>query len=259
MVIPDLRIGGGTEDRLARAFVELADTLVADFDLVEFLHVLVDRCVALLEVTAVGLMLADSHDQLRVMASSAENIHLLELFQLQNNDGPCLECYRTGEPVSHPDLTVAADRWPRFAPVAAESGFRTVHALPMRLRAQVIGALNLFHTDPNELAPEATRIGQAMADVATISVIQERALRQHDTLIDQLQTALDSRVLIEQAKGVLAERHHIDPGHAFTLLRNHARNHGQRLTELAAAVIDGSNTELLSGTPPKTPAVTPGQ
>ncbi|MEO7195642.1 MAG: GAF and ANTAR domain-containing protein, partial [Pseudonocardiaceae bacterium] len=230
-----------------------------EFDLVEFLHLLVDRCVELLEVSAAGLLLGDSHDQLRVMASSAENIHLLELFQLQNNDGPCLDCYRTGEPVSHPDLSVAADRWPLFAPAAAESGFRTVHALPMRLRSRVIGALNLFHTDPYELAPEVTRIGQAMADVATIGVIQERALHQHDVLVDQLQTALDSRVLIEQAKGVLAERHHIDSGRAFTLLRNHARHHGQRLTELAAAVIDGSNTDLLPDTPPKTPAVTPSQ
>ncbi|MGH3802859.1 MAG: GAF and ANTAR domain-containing protein, partial [Pseudonocardiaceae bacterium] len=211
--------------------------------------------VELLDVSATGLLLVDSHDRLQVMASSSENIRLLELFQVQNDDGPCLECYRTGAPVSHSDLTEAADRWPRFAPAATESGFRTVHALPMRLRSQVIGALNLFHTAPNALAPEVTRIGQAMADVATIGLIQERALHQHDVLVDQLQTALASRVLIEQAKGVLAERHHIDPGHAFTLLRDCARNHGHRLTELAAAVIDGTATELL----PSAPATTPGQ
>ncbi|MGH3854116.1 MAG: ANTAR domain-containing response regulator [Pseudonocardiaceae bacterium] len=125
----------------------------------------------------------------------------------------------------------------------------------MRLRSQVIGALNLFHTDPHALAPEVTRIGHALADVATIGLIQERALRQHDILIDQLQTALDSRVLIEQAKGVLAERHHIDPGHAFTLLRDHARNHGQRLTELATAVIDGSTHRRR--TPPRRTACHP--
>jgi GAF domain-containing protein len=242
------------DDRLARTFVELADTLVDDFDVVEFLHMLVDRCVELLEVSAAGLLLADSHGWLRVMASSAENIHLLELFQLQNDDGPCLECYRTGAPVSHPDLSVAAGRWPLFAPAATESGFRTVHALPMRLRSQVIGALNLFHTDPNALAPEVTRIGQAMADVATIGLIQQRALHHQDIVVDQLQTALDSRVIIEQAKGVLAERHGIDPGEAFTLLRRYARNHNQQLTELAAAVIDGSTTatELLRGTPAAT-------
>ncbi len=257
MVARELFDAGDTHDRLARTFVELADTLVDDFDLAEFLHLLADRCVELLDVSAAGLMLADFHDQLQVMASSAEDIHLLELFQLQNAEGPCLECHRTGEPVSHPDLSLAADRWPRFAPAATESGFRTVHALPMRLRSRVIGALNLFHTDPHALAPEVTRIGQAMADVATIGLIQERSLHQHDTLVEQLQTALDSRVLIEQAKGVLAERHHIDSGHAFTLLRNHARNHGQRLTELATAVIDGSTTvtELL----PSAPAAVLGQ
>jgi GAF domain-containing protein len=242
------------DDRLARTFVELADTLVDAFDVVEFLHMLVDRCVELLDVSAAGLLLGDSSDRLRVMASSAENIHLLELFQLQNHEGPCLDCYRTGASVSHPDLTGAADRWPLFAPAAAESGFRTVHALPMRLRSQVIGALNLFHTDPNALAPEVTQIGQAMADVATIGLIQERAVHQQDIVVDQLHTALDSRVLVEQAKGVLAERHGVDPGQAFTLLRAYARNHGKRLTELAAAVIDGTTTatELLRGAPAAT-------
>jgi transcriptional regulator with GAF, ATPase, and Fis domain len=243
-----------TDDRLARTFVELADTLVADFDVLEFLHLLVDRCMELLDVSATGLLLGDSCERLRVMASSAENVHLLELFQLQNHDGPCLDCYRTGAPVSHPDLSMAAGRWPLFAPAATESGFRTVHALPMRLRSQVVGALNLFHTDPNALAPEVTQIGQAMADVATIGLIQERAVHQQDILVDQLHTALDSRVLVEQAKGVLAERHGIDPGQAFTLLRNYARNHNQRLTELAAAVIDGSTTiEILLGAPVAAP------
>jgi GAF domain-containing protein len=242
------------DDRLARTFVELADTLIDEFDLVEFLHMLVDRCVELLDVSAAGLLLGDSRDRLRVMASSAENIRLLELFQLQNEEGPCLECYLTGTPVSHPDLSVATGRWPLFAPAATESGFRTVHALPMRLRSVVIGALNLFHTDPNALAPEVTGIGQAMADVATIGLIQERSLHQHDVLVDQLQTALDSRVIIEQAKGVIAERHGIDPGAAFALLRGYARNHGQRLTELAATVINGNitATELLPGAPTAT-------
>ena len=256
------------DDRVARTFVELADTLVDDFDVVEFLHMLVDRCVELLDVSAAGLLLGDSSDRLRVMASSAENIHLLELFQLQNHEGPCLDCYHTGAPVSHPDLTGATDRWPLFVPAATESGFQTVHALPMRLRSQVIGALNLFHTDPNALAPEVTQIGQAMADVATIGLIQQRALHQQDIVVDQLHTALDSRVLVEQAKGVLAERHGIDPGQAFTLLRAYARNHNKRLTELAATVInDTTTTELLRGAPAATarpvthtaPGVPPGQ
>lgn len=238
------------DERLAQTFVELADTLVDEFDLVEFLHLLVDRCVELLDVSAAGLMLADFRGRLQVMASSSENIRLLELFQLQNDDGPCLDCYRTGRPVKHPDLASADDWWPRFAPAAAQAGFRTVHALPMRLRTEILGAFNLFHTDAHQLDSSVTRIGQALVDVATIGLIHERSLRDHETLIDQLQTALNSRVIVEQAKGILAERRGIDPGDAFTLLRNYARNHGQRLTELAAAVIDGSTTatELLHTT-----------
>lgn len=230
------------EQRLAETFVELADTLVDDFDLVEFLHLLVDRCVALLDVSAAGLMLADSRGRLQVMASSTENMRLLELFQLQNDDGPCLECFDTGIPVSHPDLAEAADRWPQFARAATVSGYRTVHALPMRLRSEVLGAFNLFHTEPGQLRPAVIRIGQAMVDVAAIGLIQERSLRRHETLNEQLQTALDSRVLIEQAKGVLAERRGIDPGEAFTLLRSQARAHNRRLTDLAAAVVDGTIT-----------------
>jgi transcriptional regulator with GAF, ATPase, and Fis domain len=235
------------DQRLAQTFVELADTLVDEFDLVEFLHILVDRCVELLDVSAAGLVLADFRGRLQVVASSSENIRLLELFQLQNDDGPCLECYHTGQPVNHPDLASADDRWPRFAPAAAEAGFRTVQALPMRLRAEILGAFNLFHTDAHQLDSSVTRIGQAMADVATIGLIHERSLRDHETLIDQLQTALNSRIIVEQAKGVLAERHGINPSDAFTLLRDYARNRGQRLTELAAAVVDGSATatELL--------------
>ena len=238
------------DQRLAQTFVELADTLVDEFDLVEFLHILVDRCVELLDVSAAGLMLADFRGRLQVVASSSENIRLLELFQLQNDDGPCLECYRTGQPVNHPNLASADDRWPRFAPAATEAGFRTVHALPMRLRAEILGAFNLFHSDAHQLDSSVTQIGQAMADVATIGLIHERSLRDHETLIDQLQTALNSRIIVEQAKGVLAERRGIKPSDAFTLLRDYARNHGQRLTELATAVVNGSAaaTELLHTT-----------
>lgn len=237
--------------RLAETFVELADTLVDDFDLVEFLHLLVDRCVALLDVSAAGLMLADSRGRLQVMASSTEDIRLLELFQLQNDQGPCTECFHSGVPVSHPDLAEATERWPQFASAAVESGFRTVHALPMRVRAEVLGAFNLFHTEPGQLDPTVTGIGQAMVDVAAIGLIQERSLRRHETLNEQLQAALDSRVLIEQAKGVLGERRGIDPGEAFTLLRNHARVHNQRLTALAAAVVEGSTTVDELSAPPR--------
>jgi transcriptional regulator with GAF, ATPase, and Fis domain len=190
------------DQRLAQTFVELADTLVDEFDLVEFLHILVDRCVELLDVSAAGLMLADFRGRLQVVASSSENIRLLELFQLQNDDGPCLECYRTGQPVNHPNLASADDRWPRFAPAATQAGFRTVHALPMRLRAEILGAFNLFHSDAHQLDSSVTQIGQAMADVATIGLIHERSLRDHETLIDQLQTALNSRIIVEQANGL---------------------------------------------------------
>ena len=238
------------DERLAQTFVELADTLVDEFDLVEFLHILVDRCVELLDVSAAGLMLVDFRGRLQVMASSSENIRLLELFQLQNDDGPCLECYRTGQPVDHPDLASAEGRWPRFAPAATEAGFRTVHALPMRLRAEILGAFNLFHTNPHQLDSSVIQIGQAMADVATIGLIQERSLRHHETLIDQLQTALNNRIIVEQAKGVLAERRSITPAEAFDVLRAYARRHHHRLTDLATHVIGGTitATELLKTT-----------
>ncbi len=243
------------EQRLARTFVQLADTLVDEFDVVEFLQLLVDRAVELLEISAAGLMLADASGRLRVMAASTETMRVLELFQQQNDEGPCLDCYRTGEPVAHPDLSTATDRWPRFAPVAVEAGFASVHALPMRLRDQVLGAFNLFHTEPGGLDASASEIGQALVDVATIGLIQERVANRQETLIDQLQQALDSRVLIEQAKGVIAERHNIDVAEAFTLLRRTARRYGHKLTELAAVVVDGTASELLSApmSPPPTP------
>ncbi|CRK56605.1 hypothetical protein [Alloactinosynnema sp. L-07] len=228
------------DQHLAETFVELADTLVDDFDLIEFLHTLVDRCVTVLDVSAAGIMLVDSAGQPQVMASSTEHVRLLELFQLQSDDGPCLECYRTGFAVSCPDLGEATERWPRFAPAAVEHGYRSVHALPMRLRTQVIGAMNLFHREPGRLAASVTRVGQAMADVATIGLIQERLLVQQDIVIDQLQTALNHRVVIEQAKGILAERHGVDPAEAFALLRRHARAHRRQVTDLALAVISGA-------------------
>lgn len=244
------------EQRLARTFVELADTLVEDFDVVEFLQLLVERAVELLEVSAAGLLLADAGGRLHMMAISTEAVRVVELFQQQNDQGPCLDCYRTGEPIEHSDLATATDRWPRFAPVALDAGFRSVHALPMRLRTEVLGAFTLFHNQPDTLEVTTTKIGQVMVDVATIGLIQERSGRRRETLIDQLQRALDNRVLIEQAKGALAERHGIDPAEAFTLLRGAARRHGHKLTELAAAVLDGTASELLTTAPsPGPPAV----
>jgi transcriptional regulator with GAF, ATPase, and Fis domain len=227
------------EIQLADVFVELADTLVDDFDLIDFLHVLTERCVQLLDVSAAGLLLADGQGTLQVVAASSERTRLLELFQLQTDQGPCVDCFRTGAPVSVANLS-ATGRWPRFAAAAAEAGFSAVHALPMRLRDEVIGALNLFDVAPGSLDEGKLRIGQALADVATIGLLQQRAIRRRDVLTEQLQTALNSRVLIEQAKGVLAERLNVPIDDAFTVLRSGARNRNRRLSELAQAIVDGS-------------------
>ena len=227
------------EQLLAETFVELADTLVADFDVVDFLHGLADRCVQLLAVDAAGLMLADQRGSLRVVASSSEQARLVELFQLQHDQGPCLECFQTGLPVFEADLA-AAQRWPVFAPAALEAGFVAVQALPMRLRDEVIGAMNLFMRAPGRLDDRGLRVGQALADVATIGLLQERSLRHQEVLAEQLQGALNSRVAIEQAKGVLAERLSLDMEQAFELLRGQARVQSRRLAELATAVATGS-------------------
>jgi transcriptional regulator with GAF, ATPase, and Fis domain len=231
-----------SEQQLAEAFVEMADTLVDDFDVIDFLHVLADRCVHVLNVSAAGLLLTDQRGALRLVAASSEQTRLLELFQLQTDQGPCVECFRTARPVEVVDLAAATERWPRFTEAARRTGFAAVHALPMRLRTDVIGALNLFSTQARPLGSDTVRLGQALADIATIGLLQARAIRQRDTLAEQLQTALNSRVLIEQAKGVIAERHQIDMDDSFTLLRRSARSRNRRLSDLARAVVDGSET-----------------
>ena len=191
------------------------------------------------DVSAAGLLLTDQQGTLQVIAASSERTRLLELFQLQTDQGPCVDCFRSGTPVSVPDLR-SAGRWPRFTAAAAEVGYAAVHALPMRLRTEVIGALNLFDTNPGALGEDKLRMGQALADVATIGLLQQRAIHRRDTVTEQLQTALNSRILIEQAKGVLAERLHLDVADAFAVLRNGARSHNRRLSELAQAIVDGS-------------------
>ncbi len=232
-------------DLLSATFVELTDTMVADFDVIDFLHVLTDRSVQLLDASAAGLLLADPRGDLRVVAASSEAARVLELFQLQNDEGPCLDCFRAGQPVAAANLTAEAYRWPRFAVAARKAGFAAVQTLPMRLREQIIGALNLFRAAPGPFEPAAVRIGQAMADVATISLLNERTVRQSDILNEQLQNALNSRVVIEQAKGKLAERFGLDMDQAFGLLRDHSRNRNMRLSELAQGFING--TETLTG------------
>ncbi|MGI8666740.1 MAG: ANTAR domain-containing protein [Jatrophihabitans sp.] len=227
------------ELRLAEVFVNLADTLVTDFDIADLFSDLAGACVELLDVTAAGLMLVDVHGQLRVMASSSERSRLLELMEIQNDEGPCLDCHRTGTSILVADLAAERDRWPSFATEALRVGFGAAYALPMRLREQTIGALNLFHQQPRELSPAAQRVGQGLADVATIAILQQRAVQRGEELSTQLQAALNSRVVIEQAKGVVAGRERVDMPAAFALLRGHARRTGRRLSEVAHAVVTG--------------------
>ncbi|MDQ6697290.1 MAG: GAF and ANTAR domain-containing protein [Actinomycetota bacterium] len=225
------------EAQLSQVFVELADTLVADFDVADFLHTLTRRCVALFDVDAVGLMLADLRGDLRVVAASAEQIELLELFELQSEEGPCVDSYRSGDAVMATDL-LEAEKWPRFGPETLTAGYRAVQALPLRLRGQVIGALNLFRVEPGGLRGHELQVCQAIADVATIGLLQARALRESQVLANQLSAALNSRVVIEQAKGVLAERTGVDMETAFRLLRSHARDRNRRLAEVARDVVE---------------------
>ncbi|MGW0522997.1 ANTAR domain-containing protein [Crossiella sp. NPDC003009] len=223
--------------RVAQTFVELADTLVLGFDTIDFLHTLTERCVELLEVDAVGILLVDQRGALNLMAASTEQARMLELFQLQDEEGPCLDCFRTGAAVGCPDLSAEPQRWPRFTVAAREQGFAAVHAVPMRLREQVLGALNLFRTSPGAVPAETIALAQSLANVATISILQVRALRHSEMVAEQLQTALNSRIVIEQAKGILTERLQIGIADAFSLMRRYARDNNEFLSDVAQQVI----------------------
>jgi GAF domain-containing protein len=227
------------EQRIVATFVELADTMVADFDVVEFLHRLSLRCVELLDCVEAGLLLADAAGALRVMASSSERSDALDLLQCQNEEGPCFESYERGRPVFSADLEADAGRWPAFAPMALHKGFRSVQAVPMRVRGETVGALNLFRAAAGRLADRDMPLAQGMADIAAIALLQERTVRESRDVVQQLQGALISRVVIEQAKGVLAERSHIGVDAAFARLRAHARDHNRRLGDVARELIDG--------------------
>jgi hypothetical protein len=227
-------------ENLVETFVRLADTLVADYDPAEFMHLLADRCVDTLAVDAAGILLADHHGELQVVGASSEQARLVELFELQHRQGPCMECYLTRAPVTVADLGSAPQRWPRFAATAVDAGFRSVHALPMRLRAQTVGALNLFSVSHGPLSAGTIRVAQALADVATIGLLQARVISHGEVLAEQLQRALHARVLIEQAKGVLAERLQVDMQQAFETLRRYARSHNKFLSAVAQEVIAGT-------------------
>jgi hypothetical protein len=228
------------ERQLSEAFVELSGSLVAGADVVEFLHLLAQRSVDLLDAAEAGLMLADERGGLRVMASSNERAHLLELFELQSDEGPCLDCYRSGQPLVNEWLDEDPGRWPRFSVRARALGFRSAHALPMRWHDQVIGSLNLFRDDAGSLSDADVAMGQALADVATIGILRERSLREAQVVSESLQAALSSRVVIEQAKGMVAARGGVTVDEGFELLRRQARNTNSRLHEVAESVIAGT-------------------
>ncbi|MFE0021978.1 GAF and ANTAR domain-containing protein [Amycolatopsis sp. NPDC059021] len=228
------------DDSLTEVLVELADTLVDDFDVLDFLHLLSQRCVELLEIDAAGVLLADPRGGLQVVASADEESRILELFQLQTDEGPCADAYRLGAVVGHTDLPEAEARWPSFALKASAAGFQAAYALPMRLRSDIVGVLNLLIGVPGALDGPSMRTAQAMVDVATIGLLQARSARHYDVLIEQLQTALSSRVVIEQAKGFIAERLGLDMAGAFTVLRGYSRRNNRKLTEVATAVVSRS-------------------
>ncbi len=238
------------ETRLAEAFITLTDRLVAQYDLVELLHYLVEISVELLDVAAAGLVLANGAGQLNVMASTSAPVELLETLQMTTGSGPCVECYITGEVQSITDVTGRVERWPQFAPQALQAGFRSVHAVPMRLGERVIGALNLFRTQPGRLAESDRRSAQALADVATVGILQVLAAGETAALNRKLEDALASRDIIEQAKGMLAEAAGLEMDDAFTALRDMARQEGIALTAVARSMVNGSREPVAV---PRTP------
>jgi GAF domain-containing protein len=228
------------EALVTRAFVQLVDSIVDPFDVIDLLTMLTHRTVEILGAAEAGILLADSDGYLRVMAASSEQVELLELFQLQNDEGPCRDCYTAGRPIIAADLR-AESRWPRFAPESVDAGFPSLCALPLRHKDLVLGSLNLFMAHPVGLSEPDVALAQALADVASIAIVQDAATRQAAVREEQLQHALDSRVAIEQAKGMIAERAHVDMQEAFSRLRIFARSTNRGLTEVALALVSGSS------------------
>jgi GAF domain-containing protein len=223
----------------ATTFVEIVDTLVDDFDVIEVLTQLTSRSVELLEAAAAGILLADSDRQLRVIGASTEQIGLLELFQIQNDEGPCLDCFHTGAVVIGADLR-ASSQWPVFAAESIRSGFPSVCAVPLRLKDVILGCLNLFMSEPVALSDAEVALAQALADVASIAIVQDMATREAAIREGHLQHALNSRIVIEQAKGMIAERAGVDMDDAFARLRTFARGNNRGLTEVAEALVAGT-------------------
>jgi transcriptional regulator with GAF, ATPase, and Fis domain len=225
------------ERAIAKAFVSLADTMVTGFDVVELLNSLTEECARLLDVASAGLLLADRQNVLHVVAASSERTRNLELFQLQREQGPCLDCFHSGRSVSVADLSNEEERWPQFVPVARQAGFASVHAIPMRVRDNVLGTLGLFGVHVGALNDDDLELGQALAHVASVVVVAGGTIADGDLVVEQLQNALDSRVVIEQAKGILAHQSGIEMDDAFAQLRRYARNHNELLTMVAKRLV----------------------
>jgi transcriptional regulator with GAF, ATPase, and Fis domain len=230
------------EELLVHTFVSLADSLVSDFDVLELLQTLVDQATLLFDASAAGIIIGPDDAHLEVVASTSEKSRLVGLMQLEVGEGPCVEAVTTGQVVSVADVRAIADRWPAFAAQAAGAGYVSVHAIPLRLRGQVIGSLNLFREHEGVLNEADAIAAQALADVATISVLQERTIRDTTVVHDQLRHALDSRVVIEQAKGVIAHTHGVDMDEAFRLIRAEARSTSTAMPALAAEIVAGRVT-----------------
>jgi transcriptional regulator with GAF, ATPase, and Fis domain len=224
-------------EQLFDAFTTLADTLVAGYDVLDLLQTLVENCHDLLDVDSAGILLANATDELEVVASTSEATTLVEMMQLDADAGPCLECFRTRAVVSVPDIDIGSSRWPNFSATARAAGVRSVYAIPLRLRETTIGTLNLMRNTRGELNPHDIRAAQALADVATVGILQERSIRDASRLRDQLQEALSSRIVIEQAKGVVAETANVSVESAFALIRQHARSHQSTLSGVARQLV----------------------
>ncbi len=225
------------EGRLASTFVTLADTLVADYDVVELLQTLVDACSELLDASAAGILLADETGSLEVVASTSEESRLVDMMQQRTGTGPSVRCYETGNIVAVPDIAALGEEWSAFRTEASDQGFQSVHVVPMRLRGAVIGTLSLFRVETGRISDEDSSVAQGLADVATIGILHERALRESDIAQEQLQHALSSRVIIEQAKGVISQTRGINMGDAFNTLRAYARSHNLGLRDTAELVV----------------------
>lgn len=236
-------MGTEREREVIRSFISFADRLVDDYDVVDLTTQLTQDCARLLDVAASGLLLADAGGVLHLLAATSEQAHTLEAFQLQREEGPCLDCFLTGEPVSIADLSSEAARWPRFVDVAAKQGFVSVHAIPLRLRGHRLGALNLFGSRVGDLNEDDLRLAQGLAHVASIAIVRGNSLRDDALLATSLNAAVAGRALVEVAKGVLAGTHNLNMQEAFNRLRDYAHQHQLRLTDVARGIV-GSNTDI---------------